>query len=166
MATTINEVLTYPGTTIEQVTTMLADSEFRSSVASFQHALRSSLSVETAGTGRKVVSEIVHGTDRIPSFARKLVGDEIQIVQEETWTSANHADVMVTIPGKPGDMKGTADIAQVGDDVVETITLTVKVGIPLVGGKIEDLIAGLLSKAFRAENKVGVKWLAGEWEAR
>jgi hypothetical protein len=166
MATTIKEVLTYPGATVEQVTTMLADSDFRSSVASFQHGLRSSLSVEPTATGRRVVSEIVHGTDRIPSFARKFVGDEIQIVQEETWTSANHADMLVTIPGKPGDMKGTADIAQVGDDVVETILLTVKVGIPLVGGKIEDMIAGLLSKAFRAENKVGVKWLAGEWEAR
>ena len=39
--------------------------------------------------------------------------------------------------------------------------LTVKVNIPFVGGKVEDLIAGLLSKAYRAENKVGLKWLAG-----
>jgi hypothetical protein len=166
MATTINEVLTYPGATVERVTGMLADNEFRSTVATFQRAVRSSVSVEPAGAGRKVVIEIVHGTDRLPSFAKKFVGDEIPIVQEETWTSANHADVLVTIPGKPGDMKGTIDVAQVGDDVVETVQLTVKVGIPLVGGKIEDMISGLLSKAFRAENKVGVKWLAGEWESR
>ena len=44
--------------------------------------------------------------------------------------------------------------------------LTVKVGIPLVGGKIEELIAGLLVKALNAEHKVGEKWLAGEWEPR
>jgi hypothetical protein len=39
----------------------------------------------------------------------------------------------------------------------------VKVSIPLVGGKVEDLIAGFIGKAFDAEGKVGVKWLAGEW---
>jgi len=37
------------------------------------------------------------------------------------------------------------------------------VSIPLVGGKVEDLIAGFVLKAFDAENKVGVKWLRGEW---
>ena len=34
--------------------------------------------------------------------------------------------------------------------------------IPLVGGKIEGLIADLLSKALRAEHQVGVDWLAGD----
>lgn len=71
-----------------------------------------------------------------------------------------HADVVVTIPGKPGDMTGTFDVAQVGEDVIQTVNLTVKVNIPFVGGKVEDLIAGLLSKAYRAENKVGLQWLA------
>ena len=41
--------------------------------------------------------------------------------------------------------------------------MDVRVAVPLVGGKLEDLVAGLLKDAFRAENKVGVKWLAGEW---
>ena len=33
--------------------------------------------------------------------------------------------------------------------------MKIRVGIPLVGGKIEDLIADLLRKALRAENRVG-----------
>ena len=44
---------------------------------------------------------------------------------------------------------------------MQPIDLAVKVVIPLVGGKVEDLIAGFVGKAFDAENKVGVKWLAG-----
>ena len=52
---------------------------------------------------------------------------------------------------------------QAGPDAVENIAMDVRVSIPLVGGKLEDLIAGLLKDAFRAENKVGLKWLAGEW---
>ena len=160
MSKTITEKLTYPGATIEQVTSMLADPAFRESVADYQHAVRSSAQTSGSGAGSTARVEIVHGTEHVPSFARKFVGDEIAIVQEETWTSDTYADVLVTIPGKPGDMTGSLDLVQVGADVVETATLTVKVNIPFVGGKVEDLIAGLLSKAFRAENKVGLTWLA------
>ena len=84
-------------------------------------------------------------------------------MQQETWTSPSSADIHVTIPGKPGDMTGTQTLTQSGDDVVERIDLSVTVSMPLVGGKIEELVAGFIGKAFDAENKVGVKWLAGEW---
>ena len=40
------------------------------------------------------------------------------------------------------------------------MTLTVKVNIPLVGGKLEGLIADLLLKALKAENKVGRDYLS------
>lgn len=165
MAKRISETLTYPGATLEQVTAMVADPEFRKAVAAYQQTLRSDVTVTPDGAGRKIRFEYVHGTDRVPGFARKFVGDEIPIVQDETWAADNTATIRVTIPGKPGDMTGSAQIVQAGDDVVETIDLTIKVGIPLVGGKIEDLIGGLLGKAFRAENKVGLRWLAGEWRA-
>lgn len=166
MATSITETLTYPGTTVADVAAMLADPAFREAVATYQHALRSSATITPRGDGQRAVVEIVHGTEHVPSFARKFVGEEIPIVQQEDWVGDAHADVSVTIPGKPGDMTGTLDLAQVGEDVVESVRLRVKVSLPLVGGRIEDLIAGLLTHAFRAENRVGVKWLVGEWETR
>ena len=165
MSKNISHELRYPGATIDQVVAMLADPGFREAVADYQGVKRSQVEVTPEGDGRKVVVDLVHATDRVPSFARKFVGDEINIVSEENWSSDTEADIFVTIPGKPGDMKGTSRVVQAGDDVVQTNRLTVKVGIPLVGGRIEDLIAGLLVKAFTAENKVGVKWLAGEWKA-
>jgi hypothetical protein len=165
MAKTINETLIYPDTTAAQVAALAVDPAFRKAVAEYQHAIRSELQVTPTAGGQVVRFEYVHGTERVPSFAKKLVGDEIPIVQQETWTSPTAADVIVTIPGKPGDMKGTIRIEQRGADVAQVVQLTVKVSFPLIGGKIEDLIAGLLSKAFRAENKVGMKWLAGEWTA-
>jgi hypothetical protein len=58
-------------------------------------------------------------------------------------------------------MSGTALLTEDPDGTTETVNLTVKVNIPLVGGKIEGLIADLLSKALRTEHKVGVEWLAG-----
>lgn len=165
MAKQIRHELVYPGSTVAQISALVVDREFRGAVADYQRTLRNSVAVTEQGSSTKVVVELVHGTERVPSFARKFVGDEIPIEQTERWKDGR-ADIDVVIPGKPGQMTGTARIEQRGDDVVETVDLTVKVGIPLVGGKIEDLIAGLLVKAFNAENKVGLKWLAGEWEPR
>lgn len=159
----IHHELTYPASSIEQVVEMISDVAFREAVADFQGVIRKTASVTGAVPAKKIEVELVHGTDRVPSFARKFVGDEISIVQVETWKTDTDANVHVTIPGKPGDMKGSATIVQSGDDVIQTMNLAVQVKIPLVGGKIEDLIVGLLVKAYRAENKVGLKWLAGEW---
>lgn len=163
MAKRIQETLLYPGTTVAEVAALAADPAFRSAVATYQHALRSDLAVTPTATGREIRFEYVHGTERVPSFAKKLAGDEIPIIQQESW-HGDRADVLITIPGKPGDMKGTITLEQRGADVAQVVDLSVKVSIPLVGGKIEDLIAGLLQKAMRAENKVGIKWLAGEWQ--
>lgn len=164
MSKSIHETLIYPDTNVETVAALAANPDFRSAVAAQQHALRSEITVSPTGDGQKIRYEYAHGTERVPSFAKKLVGDEIPIIQEESWRGAK-ADVVISIPGKPGDMRGTITLEQRGADVAQIVDLTVKVGIPLVGGKIEDLVAGLLTKAARAENKVGVKWLAGEWNS-
>ncbi len=164
MAKSIHETLIYPDTTVEVVAALASNPEYRAAVATYQHAIRSSLAVDESGGKRVIRFEYAHGTERVPSFAKKLVGDEIPIQQQETW-SGDKADVLITIPGKPGDMKGTITLEQRGADVAQIVDLTVKVSIPLIGGKIEDLIATLLAKAARAENRVGVKWLDGSWEA-
>ncbi|KRF18784.1 hypothetical protein ASG90_02480 [Nocardioides sp. Soil797] len=158
----IKHELSYPGATVDDVVAMISDPAFRERVADHQGVVRKKVSVDGEVPAKTISVELVHGTDRVPSFARKFVGDEIPIVQVEKWSTDTAASVEVTIPGKPGEMVGEARIEQRGDAVVETYDLAVKVKIPLVGGKIEDLIAGLLVKAFKAENKVGIKWLEGD----
>lgn len=156
--------LRYPGRTVEEVRAMLADQAFRDAVCAYQGVESSSVSIEEYDDGSMTVDlERVYGTTLVPSFARKFVGATIDLVQREEWTSPTGASFDVSIPGKPGEMTGSARLVQQGSDAVETVKMDVRVGIPLVGGKLEDMIAGLLKDAFRAENKVGVKWLAGEW---
>jgi len=155
MATRVHEELAYDAP-VEAVAAMLADPAFREKVLERQRVLRGSVSID----GGRVRIEQVQSAQGIPAFATKLVGDEITIVQEEDWRSPTEGDVTVTIPGKPGDMSGRATLAPRGDGTVETVDLTVKVGIPLVGGKLEKLIADLLARALRKEHEVGVEWLA------
>ena len=159
----VSHTLTYPGTTVDDVFAMFGDPAYRRAVSDYQHVVDFACEVTPDGSGMAVRLEQAHGTDRIPGFARKLVGDEIRFVQEEAWSSPSSADMHVTIPGKPGEMSGTEALTQSGPDVVQTVDLTIKVSVPFVGGKVEDLIAGFIGKAFEAENKVGVKWLVGEW---
>lgn len=159
MSKKIRLELTYDAP-VAAVAAMLADPAFREKVCDFQGVLRHSVSVEGAGAGMRVTIDQVQPARGIPSFATKFVGDEINIVQKESWSSAERATVEVTIPGKPGEMTGSVSLNESGGTTTEVVEFTITVRIPLVGSKIEGLIGDLLSKALRAENKVGRDYLA------
>jgi hypothetical protein len=42
------------------------------------------------------------------------------------------------------------------------VNMSVKVNIPMVGGKIEGFVADMLRKALQVEHSVGLEWLAGD----
>ncbi len=159
MSTRLRHELTYDASA-DAVTAMLADKAFREEVCDFIGVTRKSVVIEPVGDGLHVTVDQWQPTSRVPSFAKKFVGEEVNIVQREIWTTPLLGDISISIPGKPGDMSGTARIEEAHGVTTETVDLTVKVGIPLLGGKIEDLIAGLLLKALKAENKVGRDYLA------
>ena len=147
---------------LDLVHAMLADPAFREEVCDYQRVLRRTVVIEgdaTAG-GMDVTIDQVQAADGIPSFAKKFVGDQINIVQRESWTSVEQAKIHVTIPGKPGEMSGTGRLNDSGGSTLHVVTLDIKVGIPLVGGKIEGLVSDLLLKALKAENKVGRDYLS------
>ena len=144
----------------DAVTAMLADPAFREEVCAYIGVLRQTVTIEPVGEGMHVTIDQWQPTAGIPSFAKKFVGEETNVVQREIWTTPLLGDITVTIPGKPGDMTGTARISEAHGVTTEAVEMTIKVGIPLVGGKIEDLISGLLLKALKAENKVGREYLA------
>ncbi len=147
--------LTYDAS-LEEVAAMLTDRTFRELVLERMHVVRGSVTVE----GGVVTIEQVQSSSGLPSFATKIVGDEIRIVQVESWRTTEHADVEVAIPGKPGEMAGTATLVESGGRTTERVDLEVTVRLPLVGGKIEGLVADMLGKALDTEHRTGVEWLA------
>lgn len=155
MGTKLTKKLTYDASA-EAVAAMLDDVAFREEVLERQKVLRGSAKVE----GDLVTIEQVRSSDGLPGFAQKFVGDEITIVQKETWTSSTSCDVDLAIPGKPGEATGTMRLVESGGTTTEEIDLVLTVRIPLVGGKIEGLIAGLFSEALDIEQAVGREWLA------
>jgi hypothetical protein len=143
-----------------QVVQMLHDRSFREEVCDAIGVLRHDVTVTQTGAGTEVVIDQVRTAQGIPSFAKKFVGDEIEIVQKETWTDETRADVDVTIPGKPGHMRGTARLVDSGGTTTEQVDLEIRVNIPLVGGKIEGMIADMLVRALEVENVTGSDYLS------
>lgn len=150
----LSRKLTYDASA-DAVAAMLDDPAFREAVLERQRVTRGSVAID----GDVARIEQVRSADDIPSFARKFVGDEIVIVQTETWTSAHGADVELAIPGKPGEAVGTIVLAESGGTTTETVELDVTVKIPLVGSKIEAMIADMIGHALDVEHQIGVEWL-------
>ena len=158
MATKLTHELTYDAP-LTDVGEMLMEPAFREQVCDAQGAIRKTVTIEQFGGGMKVVVDAVQLAQGIPGFAKKFVGDEIQLVQTEQWSDIESGRVEVVIPGKPGQMTGTVTLRESGGVTTETVQMEIKVNIPLVGGKIESLIADLLRKALNAENRVGRQYL-------
>jgi Protein of unknown function (DUF2505) len=144
----------------EEVFAMLGEATFRERVCEAQHVSEATATVDGADGTMTVHVDQKRPSDGIPSFAKKFVGDQIHIVQHEEWESPTAARLDVSIPGKPGHLKGTITLRPDGDGTVETVSGDLKVQIPVVGGKIEKLISDLLGEALRAEERVGKAWLA------
>lgn len=160
MSTRIVHELKYDAP-LAEVAAMLADPAFREEVCVATRAIRYDVAINgKQGDPMDVVIQYAQPTEGIPSFAKKFVGGEVEIRQAESWTSLDRGDIHVTIPGKPGEMVGTAILSEADGVTTETVTLDITVKIPLVAGKIEGLIGKILGSALRAENRTGVAWLA------
>ncbi|WP_158296618.1 DUF2505 domain-containing protein [Nocardioides albidus] len=153
--------MTYEASAIE-VAGMLSDPVFRETVCRNQRATSYTVEIEGNVDAKAVRIEMAQPTDRVPAFAKKIVGDSTTIVQTETWSSPLRATVTIVIPGKPGDIQGTVTLVEVDGVTTETVDLEIKVKIPLVAAKIEELLAKLLGSAMRAEERTGKEWLGSE----
>jgi hypothetical protein len=145
---------------VEAVSAMLADPAFREEVCHSIGVTQVDVTIEDEGGTTVVVIDQMQPTAGVPSFAKKFVGDVTNVVQSERWSTPTHGEITVAIPGKPGEMRGTAVLSDRDGGTVEHVEMTVKVSIPLIGGKLEDLISGLLLRALKAENVAGRAYLA------
>lgn len=143
----------------EKVFAMLGEASFREQVCQAQHVIDCTAAVDGGDDTLSVRVEQQRPAEGIPPFARKFVGETLHIVQVEEWSCATDAGLEVTIPGKPGHMHGSISLRPDGAGTLETVTGDIKVGLPLVGSKIEVLVAELFEHALQAEHRVGVAWL-------
>lgn len=146
----------------DEVYAMVSDPAFRARVCEAMDTVSHDISIDQTGGGMSVRIDMVQKTKGVPGFAKKIVGDETRIIQSERWQGAEGADLEVEIPGKPGHIRGRTTLVGDAGSTVESFEGEVKINIPLVGGKLEELIEKLFVDGMDTEQQVGQAWLAGE----
>ena len=146
-----------------EVQRMLTDRAFREKVCERQRALSCDVTVTGAGPGAEVVVRQTQAMAGAPAVATKLTGDTVSLEQREVWRSPTEADLSITLPGKPVELRnGQVTLAERpngGCDQMVSGDLRVKV--PLVGGKLESLLSDVLRAGMSRQAEVGDAWLAG-----
>lgn len=146
----------------DEVFAMLSDPAFREKVCAAQGVVSSEVRLTPTGGGFDLVIDQVQNTAGLPAIAKKIAGDTTEVTLKESWRDASRGDLQIIAPGKPTSAAGTITLAPAGSGTTETVELDVKVKVPLIGGKLESLMADNIKNGMDVEHTVGAAWLAGD----
>jgi Protein of unknown function (DUF2505) len=122
-------------------------------------------SMTVNGDGIDVITTQTLRADRLPGVVTQFHRGDLSFVREETWTPIRDGQATATIkgsiPGAPATMTGTALLtpATSNDGSRLEFRATVEVGVPLVGGKIENFIGSQLVDLLIAEQRFTTVWI-------
>lgn len=142
-----------------RVFAMLADPAFREAVCEAMDVLSADVQLDRQGDGFTLVIDQLQRTDDLPGFARTFAGSSTRAVQRETWQGASSGDLDIEAPGKPTTMSGTITLQPGAGGTTEVVELEIKVKVPLIGGKLEKLMADKVRASMDHEHRVGQTWL-------
>ncbi len=146
----------------DDVFEMLSDPAFREKVARAQDVVSVDVKVTPSSGGFSLVNDQVQNTKDLPAIAKKIAGDTTRAVTTEEWTTPTTGSMSISTPGKPTKADGTITLTPGPTGTTEVVELEVKVKVPLIGGKLEQLMANSIDEAYDVEHGVGRAWLAGE----
>ncbi|WP_158886575.1 DUF2505 domain-containing protein [Amycolatopsis anabasis] len=104
------------------------------------------------------------GADRLPSAVRALHKGDLIVHREQTWTRAGEGwtgAAKAHVDGVPGEVTARTELTASPNGAVLRTSGEAKVRIPLIGGKLESVIAEQVTKLLEREAEFTAKWLAG-----
>jgi carbon monoxide dehydrogenase subunit G len=143
----------------DQVFAMLADPEFRTRACEAMEVISADVQLEHEGEGFTLVIDQLQNTNDLPAFARTFAGESAQAIQREVWRSSTTGSLSIEAPGKPTSATGTIRLEPDGAGTTEVVELEIKVRVPLIGGKLEKLMAEKVAAGMDVEHGVGMAWL-------
>ena len=114
-------------------------------------------------TGLKVVLKQTIGRDQLPPLAQTVLMKDMIITREESFgpfdpdnTKGNYT---ASIPAGPGNLQGWQELFPTETGCTIRKTTEVKVFIPFVNGKLEQMMLVNLVDLFRAEAEYAKDWI-------
>jgi hypothetical protein len=105
-------------------------------------------------------------TLQAPESAARFTGPQLTVNDEVVWgepspDGSRTGTVTMNVLGQPVSFRGGIRISPGGRGSVADIRGDLKVAIPLLGRKLEESAAPAVMAAYRTQQEVGDKWLAG-----
>ena len=102
--------------------------------------------------------------DGVPGFAKKFVKPQNTVVSTDEWNDFGDGTYGGTFTldtkGVPIELTGVTKLEADGDDAATyTVTVEIKVNVPLIGGKLADFAKGIATKQLDEEFALGDAWL-------
>ena len=101
--------------------------------------------------------------DEIPAIAKKFTGDKLSYIETRTWNQnkcGNTWGIAPEIKGATVEAKGKTEIVANGNGCIRKTTGTISVKIPLIGGKIEDMVKQSNTNTFKKNADFCRKYLS------
>ncbi|MBF4162357.1 DUF2505 domain-containing protein [Nocardioides acrostichi] len=144
----------------DAVFAMLSDPAYRERVLESGGVVSHETTLEPRGAGFHLVMDQVQNTAGLPAIAQKIAGETTHVILTEEWDDAHSGTWHLDTPGKPVTTSGTVRIEARGAASVVVHDLELKVKVPVVGGKLEKLMAQNLTDGLDGEQHVAEAWLA------
>lgn len=148
----------------DAVWAMMIDSGFRDDVCRATGASSWEVGIDADERGGTVkVSRVVPAG--VSDAVRKLVGETVTIVEQETWGPARSdrtrsADVLLEVHKQPARMEATRTVSASGGGSSLHVAGELTVSLPFVGRRIEEELAKAVTAALQTEHDVGRRYLA------
>jgi uncharacterized protein DUF2505 len=145
----------------DDVFAMLGDRVFREAACSGPDVISADIDIEHTATGFSLTIDRVQRTDGLPAFARTFAGDTTRAVQREEWADATTGTFIIEAPGKPSEVTGLITLEPHGPSTLWTIELDLRIKVPLIGGRLEKLLAEQVTAGIEVEQQAGIAYLNG-----
>ena len=97
---------------------------------------------------------------KLPDFAKKFVGETSSVTETDTWDAATKTGkISVEIKGAPVKVNCEMRLEAAGKGSVNKLSWTLSCGIPLIGGKLERIIAEDVEAKSSKDNLASAKIL-------
>lgn len=149
----------------QQVFEMICSPDYQELKCTRSGATEHEVVIEVENDARTIVTRRSLPTDGFPDFARKFVGETVDVVETTVWELTQDDDggysasLQVEIPRTPVSMTGAVQLRPAeGGGTTHVVEGELKANLPFIGSKIEKAIAPVLADALRLEQRLGKEW--------
>lgn len=143
---------------------MLTDESFQRAAGDAAAAVTVSATVAEEGPDTVLHTVRTMSTEGVPSAFKSMIGDRLEIVIEQRWGAAasdgaRTGTMHLEVRGKPVTFDGPCSLTPGGEGSQLTVAGDVRCTLPLVGGRVESVVAPALLQGFKVEEQQGRVYL-------